>query len=128
MARKNIVVHRLVSAQSLAASFNSEVTVIRYLDNLSYQINITTSNSTGTFKVQGSNDYAVSEPGTQVTNSGTWVDLTLGGGTPSVAAANDSILINMNQLPFTAIRLVYTAGTAGTGTCAIYVVGKQIGG
>lgn len=128
MARKNIVVTKIASAQSLAANFTSIPTIINYLDNVAYQINITTSNSTGTFAVQASLDYAVSEPGTQVTNSGTWATLPLGGGTPSVSGANDTILINLNQLPFAAVRLQYTSTVAGTGVADIYIEAKQIGG
>lgn len=126
MGRKDIIVYKLVSAQSLAATFNSSPTVINYMDNCSYQINVTTSNSQGTFSVQASNDYKKDEPSQIVTNAGTWVDLTLSG-TPTVAAANDSIIINLNQLPFTAIRLHYTSTIAGTGTADIYITDKVVG-
>jgi hypothetical protein len=129
MARKNVVVHEIASAQSLAASFSTTPTIVKYYDNCSYQINITTSNSTGTFSVEVSNDYAVTEGGPEVvTNAGTWVALTLAGGTPAVAAANDTIMINLNQLPFYAMRLTYTSTVAGTGTCDVYITSKQIGG
>ncbi len=98
-------------------------------DNVSYQINITTSNSIGTFAVQGSDDYqprTAQQPG----NTGNWVTLPLGGATaaPTAAAANDSILINLNQVPFNALRVTYTVGTAGTGTCDIWETQKQVGG
>jgi hypothetical protein len=126
MSRKNVLVHRLAEAQSLAANFNSPVTLIKYLDNMSYQINVDTSNSEGSFKVQGSLDYTVGPAG-EVIDSGSWVDLDIGG-SPLVEAQNDTILIDMNQLPFVAIRLVYTSDTAGTGTCDIWIVGKQLGG
>lgn len=129
MARKDTLVYKLSTAKSLATSFTSPITLIKNLDNISYQINITTSDSTGTFAVQGSNDYAVSEPTNVVTNTGTWVPLTLGGtGSPSAAGANDSILIDLNQLSFNALRVAYTAGTAGTGTCDITLVARQVGG
>lgn len=128
MARKNILTYQVSSAQSLAATFTTPVTVINYLDNCSYQINVTTTNSIGTFSVQGSNDYLIENPSSAVVNAGNWIDLTLGGGTPFVNAGNDLIIINLNQLPFTAIRLVYTSTTAGTGTCNIYLTCKQVGG
>ena len=127
MARKNVLRHEVAVAQSLAASFETAPTVVTYLDNCSYQINVTTSNSIGTFSVQGSNDYNVSLPSNTVTDNGTWADLDLGG-TPIVNAANDVILINLNQLPFTAIRVAYTSGTAGTGVCDIILIAKQLGG
>lgn len=127
MARKDVLVHQLASAQSLAASFNSDPTVISYSDNIGYQINVTTTNSVGIFTVQASLDYAKSITGA-VLNSGTWVDLTLAGGVPSVAAANDQIIISLNQLPFVAVRLKYTSSVAGTGTAGLYIVSKQVGG
>lgn len=129
MSRKNTLVTTLVTNHSLASSFNTAPTVVRYLDNCSYQINVITTDSQGTFAVQVSNDYYVNEGNDAVVvNSGTWVTLTLAGGTPFVAAANDTIVINLNQLPFYAVRLSYTSAVAGTGTCSIYITDKQIGG
>lgn len=127
MARKNVLVTELVAAQSLAASFTTQPTIVKFLDNCSYQINVTTTNSTGTFAVQVSNDYAVSEPTDTVTNTGTWNALPIGG-TPTVVAANDVITIDMNQLPFYAVRLAYTSTIAGTGHVAIYITDKTLGG
>lgn len=126
MARKNTLNWQLLNDQSLATSFISPVTFIRNTDNVSYQINVTTSNSTGTFTIQVSDDYAINNEGA-VTNPGSWLTLTLSG-TPTVAAANDVIGISLNQLPYDAIRLVYTASTPGTGTCDATITSKQIGG
>jgi hypothetical protein len=129
MSRKNTLVYPVLTNQSLSASFISPVTFVQYMDNCSYQINITTTNSMGSFAVQCSNDYAINDgAGNVVTNVGNWFALTLAGGTPSANAANDTIGINLNQLPFKAMRLVYTSTTAGTGTCSVYVVDKMIGG
>ncbi len=125
MSRKNTLNHPILTAQSLVASFNSPVTFIRNTDNVSYQINVTTSNSTGTFSVQVSDDYT--ESNNIITNPGTWVTLTLSG-TPSVAATNDVIGISLNQLPYDSIRLAYTSSVAGTGTCSAIITSKQTGG
>ncbi len=129
MARKDVLKHRLVQSQSLGASFNSEPTMVTYLDNCSYQINVTTANSVGVFKVQGSNDYQVGAPTQETAVTGNWVDLPLGGPTanPVTASANDTILINLNQIPFNALRIVFTR-TSGTGTCDIHILDKQLGG
>jgi hypothetical protein len=127
LSRKNVVVHTLESNQSLATNFNTDPTLVKFLDNCSYQINVTTSDSEGSFQVEASNDYAIYEPTNDVQNAGTWVPLTLAGGTPTVAAQNDTIIINLNQLPFNAIRLSYSSSVAGTGTCSVYLVGKQLG-
>ena len=128
MARKNVAhPFEVAKAQSLAASFNSAPTMITYLDNVCYQINITTSDSIGTFSVQASIDYEQDING-NVVNPGHWITLTLGGGTPFANAANDQIIIDLNQLPFNAVRLAYAAGTPGTGHCDIWILSKQIGG
>lgn len=126
--RKNVLSPELVApAQSLAASFNTVPTMIPFLDNCAYQINITTTNSTGTFAVQGSVDYVQATP-IQPGNPGNWVSLTLGGTTaaPVAAAANDQIIINLNQVPFNALRIAYTSTVAGTGHADIYFMSKMI--
>lgn len=126
MSRSNIALYQLAPAQSLSTSFITQPTVINYLDNCAYQIDILTSDSIGTFKVQGSLDYKQNQPGLQIENAGHWVDMPLSG-SPSVSSANDDIMIDMNQIPFSAIRLVYTSTTAGTGIASIYVMGKKLG-
>lgn len=128
MARKDVFLAQIATNQSLASSFNSTPTIIRYLDNIAYQINVTTSNSTGSFAVQASLDYAVNEISGVVTNAGNWINLTLAGGSPVVAAASTQIMINLNQLPFNAVRLAYTSTIAGTGTCNIFIMSRQVGG
>lgn len=128
MSVKSLNRYELLTNQSMAATFTSPVTVVSTQDNVSYQIDIRTTDSIGTFKIQASNDYSLIPGTTQVANSGHWVDLTLGGGTPSAAAANDDINISLNQVPFAALRLVYTSGTAGTGHCDVWVSSKRLGG
>lgn len=115
----------LESSKSLAASFFSPATVLDFQDNVLYQIDVTTSDSEGEFAVQVSQDYQ--PPNGQVTaNAGTWVDLPISG-TPSVNAANDNILISLNQVPFHAMRLKYTQSVAGTGTCKITLTARPVG-
>jgi hypothetical protein len=126
MARKDTVRTQLQAGQSLAAAFFSPATMIRNLDNVSYQINVTTTDSAGTFSVQVSNDYDKTYTG-DVDNAGNWANLVLSG-IPAVAGTNTVIVVNLNQLPFNAIRLAYTPGTAGTGHADVWLVAKQIGG
>lgn len=128
MARKNQLIYKVAEAQSLAADFTTPPTLIKYLDNCAYQINVTTTNSIGSFAVEASLDYAVDETTNHVSNNGNWIPLTLAGGNPIVNAANDTILIDLNQLSFAAIRLSYDAGTAGTGVVDIYIAARQLGG
>jgi hypothetical protein len=127
MGRKNVLIHELVASKSLSTSFISPVTTIIYTDNVSYQINVATTDSFGTLNVQVSDDYATNPTTGAVMNPGTWDSLVLSG-TPTVSGATDSIIISMNQLPFTAIRLIYTSSVAGTGTADIYITTKAIGG
>ena len=126
MSAKNTVFQKVSSAQSLSAAFTSPATVIKYLDNCSYQINITTTNSTGVFTVQGSVDYQVNEPSNLVTNPGTWTNLPLSNSIVA-AGANDTILVSLNQLPFNAIRVSYTPTVAGTGVADIFIEAKRLG-
>lgn len=129
MSVKNTLVYQVAKGQSLATSFTSAPTIVRNMDNCSYQINITTSNSVGTFAVEVSNDYSLNVANDNApVNAGHWVALTLAGGTPFVSAANDNIVINLNQLPFFAVRLRYTSSTAGTGTADIFLTNKRLGG
>lgn len=126
MSRKNVLPYKLATAQSLSSSFNSAVTTITYTDNISYQINCTTTNSVGTFALEVSDDYQISN-GT-IVNAGTWNPLTLGGGIPAVNATDAVISISLTQVPFGAIRVAFTSSTPGTGTCDIYFLSKQLGG
>lgn len=137
MAKKDTLVTTLInpvtgtSTFSLATGFSTPPTVVRFLDNCSYQINVETTNSVGSFVVEMSNDYFVNPSSDNVvTNPGNWIPLTLtssGGAVPTVAATNTNISINLNQLPFYAIRITYTPTTAGTGTCQVYIADKVIG-
>ena len=99
---------------SLASSFNTISTSILNLDNVSYQIVITTTNSTGTFNIQCSSDNV------------NWATI---GQAAVVAAANDIAVVWINQeycSPY--VRLAYTSTIPGTGTCSIILTAKDIGG
>ncbi len=127
MSRKNVLLPVAIATnQSLAAAFTTTPTVISYMDNIGYQINVTTSDSTGTFAVEASMDYEAGVNGSGPAVAGTWSALTLSG-TPTVAAANDSIMISLNQVPYKALRLSYTPTIAGTGTCTASIMAKMVG-
>lgn len=127
MSRKNVLAPVVLeSAKSLAATFTTTPTVLSFQDNISYQINITTSDSTGEFSIEASNDYSANNNGIDNADTGQWAMLPLDG-TPSVAAGNDTILININQFPFKALRLRYTANVAGTGIAEILLMARTVG-
>lgn len=125
MSRKNFKQYQLLTAQTMAATFTSPVTMVQNMDNCSYQINFTTSDAVGSFAIQASDDYKKEQPGDQVQNAGNWVTLDIGG-TPTAASANDTILIDLNQLPFMAIRFVYTR-VSGTGSLDAFISSKTVG-
>lgn len=128
MSRKNILKpFKIAPAQSLATSFNTAATIVAYADNISYQVNVATSDSSGTFSIQVSDDYTIDEVTNTITNTGNWITLPLSG-SPTAAGVNDSILIDVNQLPHNAIRMSYTPSVAGTGTCDVYIMHRQQGG
>lgn len=126
---KNVAVKQIAVNQSLDDSFISEITTIQWLDNISYQINIDTSDSEGTFVVEASLDYVPANPSQSTqANPGNWFALQLSGGTPSVEGQDDVIGIDLNQLPYKAIRLRYVSTTPGTGTCDIFINSRTLGG
>ena len=57
--------------------------------------------------------------------AGNWSDLVLSG-VPTLIGASDTILINLNQVPFKALRIKYNSTTAGSGTCDIYIEAKGL--
>lgn len=127
MSRKNVLLPVAVATnQSLATNFTTPPTVVSYMDNIGYQINVTTVDSEGTFKVQASMDYEAGVNGAGPAVAGTWTDLTLSG-TPTVSAASDSIMISLNQVPYKALRLAYVSTTPGTGTCTASIMAKMVG-
>ena len=128
MSRKNILATTAVeTSKSMAASFNGTPTIIDYMDGCAYQINVTTTDSVGTFTIQGSLDYVPANSAGAQPNSGNWADLSLGGDLLTVAAANDVMLIKLDMVPFHALRVVYTSSVAGTGTCTILMQNKNLG-
>lgn len=135
MSRKNTLVTKLGPTGagpsaipfSLATSFTTPATVIRYLDNCSFQINVSTTDSQGIFEIQVSDDYYVNEGNDSVVaNPGNWIPLTLAGGTPTVAGVDTLIGIALTQLPYYGIKVAYISSVAGTGTCQIYITNKGL--
>lgn len=113
MTRKNVALpYTLASAQSLAATFTSSTFTITYLDNVGIAIDATTSDAVGTFTIEAA------------IGDSAWTDLAV---TPAMtlASANASFLVNLNQAPFSKIRVVY-ARTSGTGTVDIRVMAKGV--
>lgn len=111
--------------QPLSSSFTSIPTNFKTTDNVAYQINVTTTDSTGSIAIEGSIDYVKADPLNGPGVAGHWTPLTLSG-FPSVNGTNDTILININECPYQSLRVSYTSVTAGTGTCNIFVMAKGL--
>lgn len=104
----------LLTGKSLATSFVTPVTTISYTDNVSYQVNVSTTDSTGTFSLQGSND------GVKF--------VTLLSTCGLVGSVDDTIMVNVvGTTPCKFLQLLYTPSVAGTGTCTINITTKTVG-
>lgn len=110
-------VHQIVAA-SMAGDITGPAYDIRQQDNCSIQLNFTGA-PVGTFNIQGSLDYY---PDTN--SAGNWIAVTFA--TPPVASGSaGQILLDMNQLSFPWIRIMYSR-TSGTGTLDAYISTKVV--
>jgi hypothetical protein len=122
VGRKNTLKnYSILNAQSAAASFNTFAmpTNIDYLDNVSIQVTWT-GTPVGTFDVYVSN---VLHPSTTLTSDWSRLDF---GSTPAIDSTNSDMVINLNQIPFSWIAVVYTK-TSGTGTISAITTIKTVG-
>jgi hypothetical protein len=123
--RKVIQGYQIVTGGDASlATVTSPVINIQNLDNVGFQINITTGTPAGTFAVQVSMDYKEygTFPNAQVLVAGTWTTLTsqvIASGTPT------PITFDLNQLSSPWIRLLYTK-TSGTGNFDVFICGKSL--
>jgi hypothetical protein len=122
--KSNLTPYQFITSASLGADYTSTVIDIRFQDNVAMHL-IWTGDAVGPFKVQGSLNYIPPPvPGGTPVNAGDWVDLTLDP-EPAAAGSDDSVLIDLNQLSFTYIRVFFDR-TSGTGTANGWVAGKQV--
>lgn len=123
MARKDVLqAFKLLTDQALDADFASEVVNIRTIDNVAVvmQCDDVTDN-VGTFQIEWR---AFKEPN----HYSEWIELDLSG-EPTLADADDLIMINLNQLPPGQIRVTFTSlGGTPDGTCTVWVTGCSVGG
>lgn len=124
MSRKNNLLkfQNIVNGDMSQTSVTSAVTCIQFLDNIGLQLNFT-GVPVGTFAVQVSADYAQDAMG-NVTNAGNWIAITLPI-PPAASGSPDKIGIDLNQIAFPWIRVVYTK-TSGTGTLNGFITGKML--
>ncbi len=116
---RNSQVHFL-TAQSMAASFNSNPLNLTNMIGVSIQANYTGSSLGGTFKLQGSVDHV--ENNNNVQNAGNWLDI-----------PNSSVTISAtgnyawDDVPtaFPYVRVVYTAAMSDSGSCDLWAFTKS---
>lgn len=114
--RKNVVKsYDMLSAASMASDQTSAATNVINMDKASIHVSWTGSSPVGTLSVQARNGELDS-----------WYDLDFGG-VISVSGASGDHQIILNELPFTDIRLTYTA-TSGSGSITARISMKQVGG
>ncbi len=121
--RKNVIKPtKVLSAQSLAASFNGPSTNIQFLDRVGISINVTTSDAVGEFKLQGRISPSAQD-GASLGPSGEWSDLDVD--TMTISSVDKSIVIDVLNTGLIEIRVSYTR-TGGTGTCDVWVSAKEV--
>lgn len=122
MARKNVLLHfKMLDAADISTTQTSPATDIAYLDNAGIVITWSGTSPVGTIDIECANPAP-----TEHEADWTWVPLNFGS-VISVSGNTGLHTITMNQLPFTKIRLIYTA-TSGTGTLTAMLSVKQVGG
>lgn len=120
--RKNFLLnYHLITDTSMGSSITSSAFNIQGLDNIGVQFNFT-GTPTGTFYVQVSADYQAVNG--LVINSGNWNSLTLNP-VPAAAGAADSIGINIQEIAFPWMRVLYTRSSS-TGTLNTWICGKML--
>jgi hypothetical protein len=125
MARKNLATPTRVSvAHSLATSFTGPAMDVSYLDNVWITADCTgVTDNTGSFSVEVRN---VPAEGKGAPSN--WGSLTLDT-TPNLSNMDEVIQINLNQVPFSQFRLVFTAnGVVPDGVADIWYTARQVGG
>lgn len=105
--------YKAINAASMAADITSPSTNIQYMDNISVQLLFNGATATGEFIIEGSTDDSNFTP----------LDIV-----PRMYA-NDpdgSILIDMNNLSFSHIRIKYLHQSGDTGSLTAFIEGKSI--
>lgn len=114
-------VRQLVSNGTMTGTsvITSAVFNIQDMSLLSVHL-IWTGTPTGTFTVQGSNQYDSTNPNA----AADWVSLSLSPA-PAAGGSASSALVNLAQLGFAYLRVTYT-NSAGSGTLNVYAFGKAL--
>ena len=116
MGRKNVIKSfKLIDSEDLATSFTTQNVNVINLDKASIHLSWTGTSPIGAFTVEARNG-----------EDDDWFELTLGGGTIDISGDSGDHQLNFFELPFTDIRLIYTA-TSGIGTIEGFLSAKVTG-
>jgi hypothetical protein len=113
VGRKNVVhQYNMLDGQTvnMSSSITSNITNVEQFDKCSIHLTWT-AGPAGTFKLQARNGGNPATPGLPKAKiDDSWYDLDFGS-TMSITGTDSEILIQLMELPFTDIRLVYTASS-----------------
>jgi len=116
MAKRVVLPYNLKTAESLGVAFSTAAVSVRYTDNVGIFIKTASvTTNTGSFIVEGTID------GTNWFDFGLSPALTL-------ANANTTFAVNLNQVPFDQVRVSFTPSvTTPDGTALISIMAKSVG-
>ena len=120
MSRKSVVPgFAMIESEDLSVNITSEIVSVKNLDNASIIVSWSGTSPVGTLAVQARNN------GNGDVNPEPWYTLDMGA--PITISGNSGThQLVFNLLPFTDLRLVYTA-TSGTGTLDAVITSKVSG-
>jgi len=122
MARKNVAGPFLsFDDQSLGADATSAITDVTYLDNIGILVDWSGTAPVGELIVECANPPVVDKEADYQ-----WTALDFGS-TITISGASGSHAININQVPYSKMRLRYVR-TSGTGSLTARLTIKQVGG
>lgn len=120
MGRKNVIKngYKILNQQDLASNITSEQTSVHNLDKASIHVTWDGTAPSGTLIVEATNDSPESP-------NAVWREVSFGS-TITISGNTGTHDLIFNELPFNAIRLVYTAAS-GTGTINAALSAKVVG-
>jgi len=114
MSRKTVILgHKVIDTGDMSGNLTGLETNVTQLDNIGYIAEWSGTSPVGVLSVE-----------VQSGPSG-WAALDFGSPL-AVSGSSGSLIINVNQLPFEKIRVVYTA-TSGTGDLTVTLSSKVVG-
>lgn len=118
-SKKVIKSFQMISAASMAATVTSSIVNTEFLDNIGLYIKWASSDAVGVITVESSINYDAGLA------TGDWFSLTFNPPLAQPASNNGSYGINLNELPYPWLKVVYTR-TSGSGTLNAYLSAKEV--